>query len=51
MSGGHAVTNHLLHVLFVGGAAVAFVAFVVVDVRRHGWPSFSWRTGGTAPRP
>ncbi|MGH2697444.1 MAG: hypothetical protein ACRDIW_10690 [Actinomycetota bacterium] len=51
MSGEHAVTNHLLHVLFVGGAAVAFVAFVVIDVRHHGWPSFSWRTGETEPRP
>lgn len=48
---GQALAHHLFHVVFAGAAAVVFVAFVVVDVRRHGWPSFTWRTGGTAPRP
>lgn len=45
--------HHLVHVVFIGSAAVAFVAYVAVDVRRHGWPSFTWRTGseGAGPRP
>jgi hypothetical protein len=46
---GQAVAHHLLHVLLAGGAALAFMVYVVVDVRRHGWPTFSWRAGG--PRP
>jgi hypothetical protein len=41
---GQAVAHHLFHILFAGGAAVGFVAYVVIDVRRHGWPAFSWRT-------
>jgi hypothetical protein len=40
---GHAVAHHLFHVLFVGGAALAFGIFVVLDVRRYGRPTFSWR--------
>jgi hypothetical protein len=40
---GQAVGHHFFHILFAGGAAVAFVAYVVVDVHRHGWPAFSWR--------
>jgi hypothetical protein len=40
---GHALAHHLFHVVFAGAAAVAFVTFVVVDVRRHGWPTFTWR--------
>ena len=48
---GQALAHHLFHVVFAGGAVVVFVGFVVDDVRRHGWPSFTWRTGGTAPRP
>ncbi len=40
---GQAVAHHLFHVLFAGAAALAFGIFVVLDVRRHGWPSFSWR--------
>jgi hypothetical protein len=34
------VTDHLAHAALIGGAAVAFVIFVVVDIRRHGTP---WR--------
>lgn len=48
---GQALAHHLFHVVFAGAAAVAFVAFVIVDVRRHGWPTFTWRTGsGDAER-
>jgi hypothetical protein len=50
---GQALAHHLFHVVFAGAASVAFVAFVIVDVRRHGWPSFTWRTGswGAERRP
>lgn len=50
---GRALAHHLFHVVFAGAAAVAFVAFVIVDVRRHGWPTFTWRTGsgGAERRP
>jgi hypothetical protein len=40
---GDALAHHLFHVVFAGAAAAAFVAYVVVDVRRHGWPTFTWR--------
>jgi hypothetical protein len=39
--------DHLIHAGFVGGAAVAFVIFVAVDVRRRGLPSF--RRAGRRP--
>jgi hypothetical protein len=35
--------HHGLHLLFAGGAVVVYFAYVVGHVRRHGWPSFSWR--------
>ena len=35
--------HHGLHLLFAGGAVVVYVAYVAGYVRRHGWPSFSWR--------
>jgi hypothetical protein len=44
---GQTLAHHFFHLLFAGGAAVIFGVFVLVDVRRHGWPTFSWR----APRP
>ena len=34
---------HGLHLLFAGGAVVVYAAYVAGHVRRHGWPSFSWR--------
>jgi hypothetical protein len=40
---GQTLAHHFFHILFAGGAAVIFGAFVLVDVRRHGWPTFSWR--------
>lgn len=48
---GQALAHHLFHVLFAGVAAAAFVFFVVVDIRRHGWPSFTWRIRGAVRRP
>jgi hypothetical protein len=40
---GHAGAAHLVHYLLLGIAVIVFLAFVAVDVRRHGWPRFSWR--------
>jgi hypothetical protein len=54
---GQAVAHHLFHILFGFGAAVAFGIYVLIDIRRHGWPTFSWRIRPpererrTAPRP
>jgi len=52
---GQTLAHHLFHVLFAGGAAAAFLVYVAIDVRRHGWPTFSWRTRTrpqeSAPRP
>jgi hypothetical protein len=33
--------SHLPHLILIGLAVAAFVAFVLVDVRRHGRPTFS----------
>jgi hypothetical protein len=35
--------HHGLHLIFAGGAVVVYFAYVVGHVRRHGWPSFSWK--------
>jgi hypothetical protein len=45
---GHVAANHLIHTLLLGAAVIVFLAFVAVDVRRHGWPRFSWG-GGDPP--
>lgn len=37
------VTHHAFHLLFSVGAVAIFAAYVAVDVRRRGWPGFSWR--------
>jgi hypothetical protein len=41
---GQTLAHHFFHVVFAGLAAAIFVGYVAVDVRRHGWPTFSWRT-------
>jgi hypothetical protein len=46
---GQTLAHHFFHVLFAGGAAVIFGAFVVVDIHRHGWPTFSWRARPPIP--
>jgi hypothetical protein len=40
---GQVLAHHMFHVLFLGGAAVVFAVYAMVDIRRHGRPSFSWR--------
>lgn len=47
---GQTLAHHFFHILFAGGAAVIFMVYVWVDVRRHGWPTFSWRIRPPAPR-
>ena len=37
------VSHHAFHLLFSVGAVAIFAACVAVDVRRRGWPGFSWR--------
>lgn len=44
------LAHHLFHILFGAGAVVAFVAFLAVDIRRNGVPSFSFRLGPARPR-
>jgi hypothetical protein len=41
--GGHDLAHHLFHVVFLGGAVGGFTAYAIVDIRRHGVPSFRWR--------
>jgi hypothetical protein len=48
---GQTLAHHLFHILFAGAAAVAFVVFVAIDVRRHGWPIFSRGAGPTPVDP
>ncbi len=40
---GQTLAHHFFHVVFGGGAVAVFVSYVVIDIRRHGWPTFSWR--------
>jgi hypothetical protein len=40
---GQALAHHFFHILFGLGAAAVFAAYVLVDIRRNGWPTFSWR--------
>ncbi|GAC1372388.1 MAG: hypothetical protein NVSMB32_16200 [Actinomycetota bacterium] len=46
-----AMGHHGMHLILAGGAVVAYFLYVVVHVRRHGWPSFSWQLdpGATSP--
>jgi hypothetical protein len=40
---GQTLAHHFFHIVFGLGAVVVFAVYVFVDVRRNGWPSFSWR--------
>jgi hypothetical protein len=40
---GQALAHHFFHILFGFGAAVVFGTYVLLDIRRNGWPTFSWR--------
>ena len=41
------LAHHFFHIAFPLIAFVAFGAIVARDVRRHGWPTFSWRLSAT----
>jgi hypothetical protein len=40
---GQTLAHHFFHILFGAGAVIAFTAYAIVDIRRHGWPGFQWR--------
>ncbi len=37
------LAHHLFHIVFGLGAGIVFFGFVIADIRRSGWPEFSWR--------
>jgi hypothetical protein len=41
---GQTLGHHFFHGAFAGLAAAIFVGYVAVNVRKYGWPTFSWRT-------
>jgi hypothetical protein len=43
------LAHHLFHMVFGLGAGVVFFAYVARDIRRNGWPSFSWRLRPPSP--
>jgi hypothetical protein len=47
---GHAVAHHFFHIVFGLGAALIFGVYVLIDVRRNGWPTFSWRIRPEEPQ-
>jgi len=40
---GQTLAHHMFHILFGLGAVAIFVVYAAVDIRRNGWPGFSWR--------
>jgi hypothetical protein len=38
-----AAVHHVYHIVLPTAAFVIFVIYVAIDVRRRGWPTFSWR--------
>ena len=46
------LAHHFFHIVFGIGAGLVFFTYVIRDIRRNGWPSFSWRLHPqAAPRP
>jgi hypothetical protein len=39
---GVSITHHSFHLLFTVGALSVFTFCVIANVRRNGWPKFSW---------
>ena len=35
--------HHAFHLIFAAGAVIVFGLYLVREIRRNGWPSFSWR--------
>jgi hypothetical protein len=42
--------HHLVHLVFVGGGAILFSVYAAADVKKNGWPTFSWRLRPTTLR-
>ena len=40
---GQTLAHHFFHIVFGLGASAVFVTYVVFDIRRNGWPTFTWR--------
>ena len=38
-----AAVHHVYHIVFPTAAFVIFVIYVANDIRRRGWPTFTWR--------
>jgi hypothetical protein len=38
-----AAVHHVYHIVLPTVAFVIFAVYVAVDIRRRGWPTFSWR--------
>ncbi len=38
-----AAIHHVYHIVLPTAAFVIFAIYVAIDVRRRGWPTFSWR--------
>jgi hypothetical protein len=38
-----AAVHHVYHIVLPVAAFVIFVMYVAIDIRRRGWPTFSWR--------
>lgn len=48
---GRTMAHHFFHLVFPGVAAILFAGYVLIDVRRYGWPAFSWRLSPSSPGP
>ena len=42
--------HHLFHLLFAGASVIAFLCCVAIDIRRNGFPTFSWRLHPERPK-
>jgi hypothetical protein len=38
-----AAVHHVYHIVLPVAAFVIFAIYVAIDIRRRGWPTFSWR--------
>ncbi|MDQ4143332.1 MAG: hypothetical protein M3198_06225 [Actinomycetota bacterium] len=46
---GSTFAHHFFHIVFGAGAFLLFALVVAADVRRNGWPVFSWRLRPSPP--
>ncbi len=43
------IAHHLFHILFGAGAILVFGLYMFREVRRNGWPRFTWRLRAEVP--